>query len=531
MADLFCLTKEDYMGTRQYIGARYVPKFADPIAWDSDRSYEALTIVTYLGTSYTSKKDVPVGTAISNTEYWVATGNYNSQVEEYAEIVNGIKDDGVGIATVLGVDNTGSEDAGAQINALWSSHKTIYLPAGEYNIETPVSIPSNGSLIGENGAILLHNVQENPGVFTLDQVNNVKIINVTVKGDVSSDSDNNVSTIYKSTDVIVDSVRYINIRGIALIVSTNCKNIKIKNCYFNNCGTYNRISGDSSDRVQALAVTTSCENIQIVNNTFDGVGLDAISVTSTVAANIAENYINDTDAAGIYISSTSGAIVEGNIVHDAGGNGIDSNSCALLNVIGNYCYECGAAGIMLANPQGCSIVGNACYGNVKSSGGSHVGGITIHTTQNSSGLNISDNFVYHASGTYELYSYYHLVTSGTLSGLSFNETNKSYGIGSNILPKTASVAEVTMGANDVIKFGTPFMGTAVIWEENNAMQMTAILRGARTPIVNGDSGWIGNASTGTEKYLLYYDSTDNCYYLKNNQASSRIVAWKLDVIA
>ena len=41
---------------RQYIGARYVPKFAEPVEWDSTRSYEALTIVTHNNHSYTSKK-------------------------------------------------------------------------------------------------------------------------------------------------------------------------------------------------------------------------------------------------------------------------------------------------------------------------------------------------------------------------------------------------------------------------------------------------------------------------------------------
>ena len=65
----------------QYIGARYVPKFANPIEWDKNRSYEALEIVTYLGTSYTSKIPVPAGIEISNSTYWVATGNYNAQVE------------------------------------------------------------------------------------------------------------------------------------------------------------------------------------------------------------------------------------------------------------------------------------------------------------------------------------------------------------------------------------------------------------------------------------------------------------------
>lgn len=77
------------MATRQYIGARYVPKFADPIAWESGKSYEALTIVTYLNNSYTSKKPVPatVGNPVDNTDYWVVTGNYNGQVEQYRQEV------------------------------------------------------------------------------------------------------------------------------------------------------------------------------------------------------------------------------------------------------------------------------------------------------------------------------------------------------------------------------------------------------------------------------------------------------------
>lgn len=78
--------------TRQYIGARYVPLFADPIEWDNLRSYEGLTIVTYKGTSYTSKKNVPVGIELDNKEYWVATGNYNTQVENYRKEVSEIKE-------------------------------------------------------------------------------------------------------------------------------------------------------------------------------------------------------------------------------------------------------------------------------------------------------------------------------------------------------------------------------------------------------------------------------------------------------
>lgn len=75
------------MAVTQYIGARYVPLFADPIEWSSTKSYEPLTIVTHQGASYTSKQAVPVGIDIANTDYWVLTGNYNAQVEQYRQEV------------------------------------------------------------------------------------------------------------------------------------------------------------------------------------------------------------------------------------------------------------------------------------------------------------------------------------------------------------------------------------------------------------------------------------------------------------
>lgn len=71
------------MAVTQYIGARYVPLFAEPTEWSSDRTYEPLTIVQNKGNSYTSKQAVPVGIDITDEEFWVVTGNYNAQVEQY----------------------------------------------------------------------------------------------------------------------------------------------------------------------------------------------------------------------------------------------------------------------------------------------------------------------------------------------------------------------------------------------------------------------------------------------------------------
>lgn len=86
-------------GPSMYVGARYVPKFADPIEWDTERGYESLTIVTYKGESYTSKCPVPPGIDIKNERYWALTGAYNAQVEEYKNQVKDLSEQVTGFAS------------------------------------------------------------------------------------------------------------------------------------------------------------------------------------------------------------------------------------------------------------------------------------------------------------------------------------------------------------------------------------------------------------------------------------------------
>lgn len=80
------------MATTQYIGARYVPLFADPYEWDDTREYEPLTVVYSNGNSYTSKQYVPTGTPLTDENYWAVTGNYNAQVEQYRKEAKAVGD-------------------------------------------------------------------------------------------------------------------------------------------------------------------------------------------------------------------------------------------------------------------------------------------------------------------------------------------------------------------------------------------------------------------------------------------------------
>ena len=79
-------------GTSMYIGARYVPVFADPVEWDDKREYEPLTIVIHDGSCYTSKCYVPKGAQLppypeGQTKYWVKTSDYNYQFADLKKTV------------------------------------------------------------------------------------------------------------------------------------------------------------------------------------------------------------------------------------------------------------------------------------------------------------------------------------------------------------------------------------------------------------------------------------------------------------
>lgn len=142
-----------------YTGMRYVPIFADPPEWSDQNTYEPLTIVSYQGNSYTSKTFVPVGIDIENPDFWVITGNYNMQVEQYRQEVarlaqtvgevqsditiwnDPVKTDYIENYGILPT-NTGEQNYEAFTNAYQSmSGKHILTQAGKsYEFSSPLTV-------------------------------------------------------------------------------------------------------------------------------------------------------------------------------------------------------------------------------------------------------------------------------------------------------------------------------------------------------------------------------------------------------
>lgn len=141
------------MAVRQYVGARYVPKFYDfngSPEWRSGVAYENLTIVTRNSNSYTSKKVVPsnIGEPENNPEYWVSTGIYNEQVEAYRQLTvslservddldEEISDVNERIATTEGNVNTLQSDINAinnDLNLLEEENRRFIFVADSYGM-------------------------------------------------------------------------------------------------------------------------------------------------------------------------------------------------------------------------------------------------------------------------------------------------------------------------------------------------------------------------------------------------------------
>lgn len=73
----------------KYVGNRCIPM---PMGnWDKNKKYENLSVVLASnGDSYTSKKNVPKGIELSNTEYWAISSRFNAQLDVQTKRIDNI---------------------------------------------------------------------------------------------------------------------------------------------------------------------------------------------------------------------------------------------------------------------------------------------------------------------------------------------------------------------------------------------------------------------------------------------------------
>ncbi len=361
------------MAVTQYIGARYVPIFADPIEWSNTKTYEPLTIVTYQGNSYTSRCYVPKDIDIENEYYWAITGNYNAQVEEYArvardtlrqiqaigaliptesfsaentvnDVINslserltamGAKIEGFVTPEMYGAVGDGvTDDTNAVMQAFTSGMTVICNPNATYFTETGIAIDgaSNTYIMGNNAHITAPNDNVAIPVLSFKRSSNIFISSL------------NVHAQDEQTVVVLNTHAPHGIE-----IDDNCTNI-----YIVNCTLHNLCDGISANRTSGMFI--------LQNNVYH-VGQEPCAMRWNDNAICALNAFHDHGGDGILIKAYlkdgySNIVVANNTVFDGvhrqNGNSGGGITCNAEGITSGYITK----GVIIAN----NILTNVRYG-------------------------------------------------------------------------------------------------------------------------------------------------------------------------
>lgn len=105
------------MSTRQYIGARYTPKFSG--TYDATQAYEALEVVDNgSGTTYIARKPVPPNIPLTNTEYWLVYGSSSGAILDLQDRMTDAESDITDLQSDVNVISSSILTMGGQLNTV-----------------------------------------------------------------------------------------------------------------------------------------------------------------------------------------------------------------------------------------------------------------------------------------------------------------------------------------------------------------------------------------------------------------------------
>lgn len=181
----------------QATGPRTVIVPADPIEWDESTSYEYLTLVctSDFGRGYVSKKDVPSGTPLTDTDYWIPVASFNAQL---ADIQATIAKLNATIDTVkrstgtinvcdYGADSTGEGDSTSAIVAAAAKatiDDTLFFPSGKYSVSSTIDLSTTNcyKVVGYGAKVAASDGFSGTSVFKLHTVSENPFIEPSITG-------------------------------------------------------------------------------------------------------------------------------------------------------------------------------------------------------------------------------------------------------------------------------------------------------------------------------------------------------------
>lgn len=167
------------MATKQYIGARYVPRHMGE--WDVNTQYGALDVVLYTdGNSYTAKCYPPKGTSPTNGQYWALSAQFNQQLAALEDKLNAVYNRYYGVAANVkeyGAVGDGVTDDTTAIQTAITENPYVIFPSGEYKITKTIDIPEghyvNGMGYGNTKIKKYGNVADSFGIDAVFNILNI----------------------------------------------------------------------------------------------------------------------------------------------------------------------------------------------------------------------------------------------------------------------------------------------------------------------------------------------------------------------
>lgn len=193
------------------LGYYYVPTFAGE--WDATKQYPPLTVVSapaglepdvVEGDSYTAIKWVPVGTPLTDTDYWALTGNYNANIaalrqaiaDEATNRVNADNALQAQIDSLAGIRISSLGYSGGDgteiLNSALSNYKRVYLDVPVV-CNGVVNVNSGNVLSGEKLTATSINI-------TGSKTSTINNVNVTTNNIAASIPNNTLVQVYNETN-------------------------------------------------------------------------------------------------------------------------------------------------------------------------------------------------------------------------------------------------------------------------------------------------------------------------------------------
>lgn len=311
----------------QQTGPRTVIVPADPIIWSADTSYEYLTLVatTDFGQAYISKRDVPAGTPLTNTTYWIPAAMYNAQLADIQKNLAKITDEIPKLYAFVTLSD--------YISGTSADNKILILEASEGEV----------TITGSNVVVVADDVIDYP----LSVVNSDS---VTFTGIEFTDK----VTVTDSNSVSFDGCNFHDISGSGIDIVNNTvgrtHDITIRNCTFTNVNTS---EADSAGAIRLdgygplnpgdmVSVDKQPYNLNVSDNTFINCGRAACFMGGVNNSIFSDNYVDQNNTS---YNSTMGLIT---LTRKS------NNVIVCNNVINHTKYE----GIIVSNSYNIQISDN-----------------------------------------------------------------------------------------------------------------------------------------------------------------------------